>query len=491
MRRRDFMRFALALGGNALLTQTALAEKLPGESVVGSPKGRIGEFPKGFLWGAATAAYQIEGATHVDGRGESIWDHYVGTPGKIKGSANAAVACDSYRRYAEDVAIAKRLGMQSYRYSIAWPRVQPQGSGIVNQKGLDYYRRLTDALLEDGIRPLPTLYHWDLPQPLEDAGGWPERDTAQRLADYARIVVDALGDRIDQWVIFNEPYIFTVLGYAQGIHAPGRKEPLAALRATHVANLAQGLVYRAIKASRPRAEVGSAYNVAPVVPATASAADRAAAERQDKFGNLWFVYPALKGHYPAGVLPSERQSELLGFRSGDEEIMRAPLDFIGLNYYSCSYVQEDAQALIPGLGTKSFEPKKRVSQEKTDFGWDIYPKGFYDIVTEMAGHTGRIPIEITENGAAYNIGPSADGGVHDAKRIAYARAHLLELSRAIRNGAPVRAYHHWSLLDNFEWSEGYTQRFGLIYVDFENGQKRLPKDSAAWYAKIIAENKVV
>ena len=490
MHRRDLLRLGLALGAPLLMPGCAG----PGERSAGhrevTPED-AGEFPRGFLWGTATAAYQVEGAWNVDGRGESIWDRYAHTPGKVKNNDTGDVACNSYERYREDIAIARRIGVKSLRFSIAWPRVQPSGRGPANPKGLDFYKRYVDALLEAGIRPFPTLYHWDLPQPLQDAGGWPNRDTAQRLADYAQIVTSALGDRVRQWTILNEPYIFTVLGYGIGIHAPGYRDPLASLRATHVANLAQGLAFRAIKAVDSGLEVGGAYNVGPTRPATPSAADKAAAERQYKFSNLWFVYPALKGRYPDGVLPAERQSELLGFRDGDEKVMRAPLEFIGLNYYSFSWVREDARFLVPGLNPEPLPPPASPAYEKTDFGWDIYPQGLREIVTDMAAHTGGIPIEITENGAAYNIGPGPDGRVRDEKRIAYTRAHLRELARAIRDGAPVRGYHHWSLLDNFEWSEGYSQRFGLVYVDFKNGQKRVPKDSAAWYAKVIAANKVV
>jgi beta-glucosidase len=487
MRRRDVLNFALAAGGSAILApRGGIAKTAAGMAHAAMN----GEFPKDFLWGAATSAYQVEGAWNVDGRGESIWDRYAHTPGKIKLGTNGDVACDSYHRYAEDIALAKRLGMKTLRYSIAWPRVQPTGSGPANAKGLDFYKRFTDALLEAGIRPFPTLYHWDLPQALEDKGGWPNRDTAARLADYAQIVVAALGDRVHQWTILNEPYVFTVLGYGVGIHAPGYKDPAACLRATHTANLAQGMAFRAIKGVDSRLEVGGAYSVGPTRPLSPTDADRAAAERQYKFANLWFVEPALHGRYPEGVLPADKLHALLDFRPGDETLIRAPLEFIGLNYYSFSYVREDTRYLVPGLNPEWATPPKPDKYEKTDFGWAIYPEGFYEIVTDMAKHTGRVPLEITENGAAYNTEVGADGHVHDEKRIAYTRSHLLELSRAIRDGAPVRAYHHWSLLDNFEWSEGFTQRFGLVHIDFEHGQKRVPKDSAAWYAKVIAANKV-
>lgn len=449
------------------------------------------EFPKGFLWGAATAAYQVEGAWNEDGRGESIWDRFAHQPGNIRNGDTGDVACNSYHRYPEDIALLKQLNLKSYRFSIAWPRIQPTGSGAANSKGLDYYKRLTDAILEAGLRPLPTLYHWDLPQPLEDAGGWPARDTAERFADYVRIVAQALGDRIPQWIIFNEPKTFTGVGYWNGRHAPGRRDWSAFLRATHTVNLAQGQAFRALKATHGRLKVASAFDVAPMYPASASYADLAAAERWHQFQNLWFVTTALHGHYPEGVLPAERQAELLGYRDGDERIMRAPLDFIGLNYYSPWIVQAStAHDSAPDIEVRGQWATAPGTHAKTDIGWDIYPEGLYQILVRMARETGRLPIEITENGASYNTAPNAQGHVQDGARIAYLQSHLVALSRAMRAGVPVRAYHCWSLLDNFEWAEGYSQRFGLVYVDFANGQRRIIKDSGRWYANVAATNRV-
>ncbi|HKE96320.1 MAG TPA: GH1 family beta-glucosidase [Povalibacter sp.] len=489
MNRRDLLQSTLALtaltayrdsvsqGASALNERSAAA---------------TGEFPAGFLWGAATAAYQVEGAWNEDGKGESVWDRFAHTAGKVQNGDTGDVACDSYHRYGDDIALLKKLNLKSYRYSIAWPRIQPNGRGAANAKGLDYYKRLTDAVLEAGIRPIPTLYHWDLPQTLEDAGGWPNRDTAERFAEYAQIVAHALSDRVAQWTIFNEPKTFTGVGYWIGVHAPGRREPLQFLRATHTVNLAQGMAFRALKAARSSVEVGSAFDVAPMFPATNSYADIAAAERWHKFQNLWFVHTALHGRYPDGALQPDQQATLLGFRDGDGEIMRAALDFIGLNYYSPWIVRHSAQGNgIPGLDLEGSWADAPGHQPVTDIGWEIFPEGFYDIVTRMSRETGNLPIEITENGASYNTAPDARGEVHDSKRIAYLRSHLQELSRAIHDGARVRAYHCWSLMDNFEWAYGYTQRFGLAHVDFAGSQKRTIKDSGQWYAQVAAANRVV
>ena len=480
-----------------MLAGTVLAPFLPSARTQAAPNALASadlaaEFPPGFLWGAATAAYQVEGAWNQDGRGESIWDRFAHTPGNVKNGDTGDVACDSYHRYPEDIALLKQLNLKSYRFSIAWPRIQPSGRGPVNQKGLDYYKRLTDAILEAGIRPLPTLYHWDLPQPLEDAGGWPVRDTAQRFADYAQLVGHALGDRMGQWAIFNEPKTFTGVGYWNGRHAPGRRDWRAFLKATHTVNLAQGEAFRAMRAANGRLLLGSAFDVAPMFPASTAYPDVAAAERWHQFQNLWFVTTALHGHYPEGVLPAARQAELLGWRDGDEKIMRAPLDFIGLNYYSPWIVAHStAEGSAPDLEVLGQWATAPGVQPKTNIGWDIYPDGFYQILVRMAETTGKLPIEITENGASYNAAPDAHGEIPDGARVAYLRDHLLALSRAMRSGVPVRAYHCWSLMDNFEWAEGYSQRFGLVYVDFAGSRARTIKQSGHWYANVAASNKVL
>ncbi len=448
-------------------------------------------FPADFTWGAATAAYQIEGAWNVDGKGESIWDRFTHTPGKVKNDDNGDVACDSYHRFNEDIALLKQLNLKSYRFSISWPRIQPTGAGTANSRGLDYYKRLIDGLLAAGIRPMVTLFHWDLPQALEDTGGWPNRDVASRFRDYAHIVTQALGDRVERWTIFNEPKTFTGVGYWQGRHAPGRTEPLPFLRATHTVNLAQGMAFAAMKANNAKLQLGTAFDVAPMFPATQSYADIAAAERWHKFQNLWFVDTALHGRYPEGVLPPDQQAALLDFRPGDEKLMRAPLDFIGLNYYAPWIVRDAPQGNgVPGLNTDSDWARMLGDHPKTDIGWDIYPQGFYDILVRMARETGNRPIEITENGASFNTDPDAQGKTNDLERIDYLRGHLTAMARAMREGVPIRAFHYWSLMDNFEWAEGYSQRFGIVHVDFANGQKRTIKESGHWYARVAATNVV-
>jgi beta-glucosidase len=469
-------------------SHTAATTRTEGTSASGA---RAGEFPSGFLWGAASSAYQVEGACDADGRGESIWDRFSHTPGATLDGDTGDVACDSYHRYVEDVALLQRFNLESYRFSIAWPRIQPDGHGPVNARGIGYYDRLVDALLDAGIRPLATLYHWDLPQALEDQGGWPNRDIAQRFADYVAQVAPALADRVDHWLIFNEPKTFTSAGYWHGVHAPGRRDPLAYLKATHTVNLAQGSAFRALKAARAGLQVSSAFDVAPMFPASQSYADLAAAERWHRFQNLWFLYPALHGRYPAGVLPADQQDAMLGWRPGDEELVRAPLDFLGLNYYTPSIVSHAPEGNgVPGLRVKAQWAKAPGSNAVTDIGWDVYPSGFHDIVTRMAFEAGNLPIEITENGVADNAVPGPDGRVHDSARISFLRDHLRELARAIRDGAPVRAYHCWSLLDNFEWARGYSQRFGLVHVDFTRQGARTIKDSGYWYGDVASRNRI-
>jgi beta-glucosidase len=447
-------------------------------------------FPKGFFWGTATASYQIEGAWNEDGKGESVWDHFAHTRGKIKNGDTGDVACDSYHRWQEDIALMRAMNVNSYRFSISWPRIQPSGSGVANPKGMDYYSRLVDALLEAHIRPFVTLYHWDLPQALEDAGGWTNRDAAARFADYVQLVTQALGDRVSDWMLFNEPAAFVDLGYLEGTHAPGRKSLLDFLRATHVVNLAQGASFHALKATRPATRVGTAFSMSACEPATNSDEDKLAAERAHAITNVWFLEPALRGRYPEALtfLPETA----MGIKSGDMEKTRAPLDFIGINlYYRTIASAPGAMERAAHAQEWLFPVKMEGGREgpKTDIGWEVWPKALYDMVMRITRDFSRPAIEITESGCSYNDGPDASGAVHDPRRIAYHREYLAALAQSIADGADVRGYHAWSLLDNFEWAEGFSQRFGLTYVDF-NTQKRTIKDSGRWFAKVAAENRV-
>ena len=440
------------------------------------------QFPKDFLWGCATASYQIEGAWKEDGKGESIWDRFSHTVGKVKGGDTGDVACDSYHRYKEDIAIAKKLNLKSYRISVSWPRIQADGTGKPNQKGLDYYKRVTDALHEAGIRPLVTVYHWDLPQALQDKGGWPNRDIIGHFTEYCEIVTRALSDRVNQWAIFNEPWVFTFLGYSRGIHAPALKDFAACMRATHVVNIAQGQAFRAIKAVNPKFEVGTAFSVSNCEPATDSAEDKAAAERAHAIGNIWFVNPALKGEYPK-AFPSGNPYDLMGVKDGDTELMKAPLDFIGINYYRRQLVS----AIPPGEGeaTAGVNTFDATEGPLTDFAWEVWPDSFYELLMRFNKEFNHPVMEVTENGASYTDPPDVHGHVPDQRKIDYTRGYLSAMGRAIKDGANIRAYHHWSLLDNFEWAEGYTQRFGLVWVDFRD-QRRIVKDSGYWFGKLAA-----
>ena len=441
-------------------------------------------FPNNFLWGTASASYQIEGAWNEDGKSESIWDRFAHTPRKIKGAETGDVACDFYHRYREDVALQSELGLNASRISLSWPRILPEGRGKLNPKGVDFYKRLVDELLAHKIQPWVTLYHWDLPQTLEDLGGWPNRDLAAYFRDYAALCIDQLGDRVKHWMIFNEPWIFTMLGYLMGLHAPGRREPAAALHATHTVNLAQGMAARALRESRHKPEaVGTAFSLSPVHPATDSPEDASAAERWHKFSNLWFLDTALKGCYP-DAYPDGSASDRVGMRPGDDELMKAKLDFIGINLYTRTVVADDPHD--HNLRVK--QVRHQDAKEHTEFGWEVYPAALKEMALRITADFGRPPIYITENGCSYSDAPGPDGKVHDARRISYTRRYLAELHQAIAQGADVRGYFHWTLTDNFEWAEGlHGQRFGLIFTDFRT-QQRTVKESGRWFAQVAKSN---
>ena len=476
--RRDFLCRALgaAASFHVLPPGAAIASELFRPQMKFAPF----QFPEEFIFGAATAAYQIEGAWNEDGKGESIWDRFVHTVGRVKGGYTGDVACDSYHRYQEDVALLEQMNLKSYRFSISWPRIQADGTGKPNPKGLDYYKRITDELLKAKIRPLCTLYHWDLPQKLEDAGGWPNRDLAGRFTEYAEMVTRALGDRIKHWCIFNEPWVFTFLGYAYGTHAPARQNFVECMRATHIVNIAQGQAFRAMKAINSKFEVGTAFSMSHCQPATKTEEDRQAADRAHALGNIWFLQPPMKGEYPAAFV-GPNPLEMMGVKSGDMDLCRAPLDFIGVNYYRRQLVS----AIPPGEGESATGVHHFDAHEGplTDFAWEVWPTGLYEMLMRISREYKGTPMEITENGCSYLDGPDEHGRIPDDRRIQFLRGYLDELGRAMIHSCNVRAYHHWSLMDNFEWAEGYCQRFGLVYVDFRS-LKRTMKESGKWYAKL-------
>ncbi|MGH3095396.1 MAG: GH1 family beta-glucosidase [Streptosporangiales bacterium] len=448
-------------------------------------------FPEGFLWGAATASYQIEGAVDEDGRGPSIWDTFTHTPGNVANGDTGDVACDHYHRYAEDVALIRDLGLGAYRFSIAWPRIQPHGKGPVNPAGLDFYSRLVDALLEAGVVPCATLYHWDLPQALEDAGGWRVRDTAERFAEYAALVHGALGDRVPLWITLNEPYCTAFTGYAEGRHAPGAREGHGALAAAHHLMVAHGLAMRAMRAGRHGDErFGIALNLNPVVPATGSQADADAAQRAELLSNRVFTDPVLAGRYPAGE--RELWGELTDFgfrRDGDLALAAEPLDFLGVNNYHPMYAKHaptsDTDPTRRAATDIDVLPNPPAELDRTAMGWPVEADGLRRLLGWLAATYPELPpVYITENGAAY---PDAvvDGTVDDQERIRYLDAHLRAVRAAIDDGVDVRGYFCWSLLDNFEWSFGFSKRFGLVYVDYPT-QRRISKTSYRWYADVAS-----
>ncbi len=441
-------------------------------------------FPKGFLWGTASASYQIEGAWNEDGKGESIWDRFSHTPGKIKGGHTGDVACDYYRRYRDDIALMADLGLRAARISISWPRVIPDGKGQINPKGLDFYSRVIDELLKRKLKPFVTLFHWDLPQALEDLGGWPNRDLAKYFRDYVAVVAAHLGDRVKHWMVFNEPWIFTILGYLRGSDAPGRRDPAAAIRATHVVNLAQGMGVRALRESKHKPyAVGTAFSMGPCYPNTGSAEDRAAAARWHNFTNAWFLETVQNGRYPQAFV-SGSQEERLGVQPGDMEIVKAPLDFIGINLYGRAVI-----AHVPDDNNIGARPVQAPPGERTDFGWEVFPTALSEMILRVTKDYGRLPIYVTENGASYGEAPGPDGRVSDQRRISFLRRYIAEVGRAIQQGADVRGYFHWTFADNFEWGEGYNQRFGLVWCDFDT-QERIVKESGKWFSALARANSI-
>lgn len=432
-------------------------------------------FPRGFIWGCATSAYQIEGAPGEGGRGRSVWDEFSHRPGAIRDGTTGDVACDHYHRYADDLRLLPQLGVGAYRFSVSWPRVLPNGSGSVNEAGLDYYDRVVDLLLEIGVEPFVTLFHWDLPLALEEDGGWTNRRTSYRFVEYADVVVRRLGDRVRRWITLNEPLSVIGAGYLAGRHAPGYRHPLKAVQALHHLLLAHGMATEAIRALAPEGAVGIANAFSPVHPLRAK--DERIARRMSAAVNGLFMDPVLKGCYPPGLAHAIRILNR-GIRPGDMETIRAPLDFIGVNHYS-RYIAR--RTFLPFIGFRIMKPVYE-GVLFTDMDWEVYPSGLFDILTWIRDEYDNPTVYITENGAAYDD-RRVEEEVDDSDRIAYLSAYLRHLSAAIGDGCDVRGYFAWSFLDNFEWEYGLSKRFGLVYVDYET-QERIVKKSGRWYAEV-------
>ena len=441
-------------------------------------------FPPDFLWGAATASYQIEGAVTEDGRGESIWDRFSHTPGAVENGHTGDVACDHYHRWPADLDLMQDVGLSAYRFSIAWPRIYPQGGGLINQRGLDFYARLVDGLLERGITPMATLYHWDLPQELETRlGGWGSREVAERFADYAATVFGALGDRVPYWVTINEPWVAAFIGYYTGRHAPGQEDLAKAVRASHHLLLGHARAIQVYRSLGLPGKIGITLDLQTASPDGDSDEDRRAAMLGDGYTNRWFLDPLFRGRYPEDVLELFRgQGAVLdAVGSGDMESIAAPIDFLGMNFY----MRRLFSASSNGLGWD--ERLARDGDDTTEMGWAIVPEALAEQLARLRADYPSIPLYITENGMAEQDSVGADGTVRDTRRIDYIRRHLQVIEEAIAAGSDLRGYFVWSWMDNFEWGFGYRPRFGIVHVDFET-QARTLKDSARWYAEVIRTN---
>jgi len=439
---------------------------------------RRDEFAADFRWGCSTSSYQIEGAATEDGRGESIWDRFCAEPGRIRDGSSGAVACDHYHRWPEDLDLAQSLGVNAYRFSIAWPRVLPQGRGAINAAGLDFYERLVDGMLARGLQPWATLYHWDLPQALQEQGGWKSRETVAAFLEFTEAVTRRLGDRVKHWITHNEPWCSCFMGYWEGVHAPGETSLGSALQACHHVLLSHGQALPIIRANSPGAQAGITLSLHPILPASASAADAAAVQRHDGSRNRWFLDPLFGRGYPADMLA------LLGelaprMQAGDLAQIAAPMDFLGVNYYFPEIVAD-----APGLGPVQTRVVERHGVERTAFGWEVSPEGLLDLLVRLQRDYAPAQVFITENGSTYEDVLLPDGRVNDAQRLSYLVRHLAAMREAIGQGVPVRGYFAWSLLDNFEWAEGYVRRFGLAYVDYAT-QARILKASAYWYRDFL------
>jgi beta-glucosidase len=450
--------------------------------LTGSVKGHPSDndkqaFPHGFVWGAATAAYQIEGAATEDGRGESIWDRFCVTEGKVRNGDSGEIACDFYHRYRDDVALLDDLGIGGFRFSIAWPRVLPTGRGKPNAAGLDFYDRLVDELLARGIRPFATLYHWDLPQALEEEGGWPSRSIVDAFCEYAELVAGRLGDRVTDWITHNEPHVAAWAGYGRGVHAPGRQSPADALAAAHHLLLSHGLAAEVLRRDVPGARVGITLDLWPMEAASDSPEDLAAAREADGDQNRWFLDPLFRGEYPEDMLELFAP-HLPEIADGDLETIAAPLDFLGVNYYR--------REVYERTGDGGRRVLHQPGSVYTEMGWEVSPHALHELLLRLRDDYAPPAIYITENGAAFGDVRGHDGRVYDPERQAYIAEHIREIGRAAADGVPVAGYFVWSLMDNFEWAHGYCKRFGLVYVDFPT-LERVPKASFYWYRDFIAQ----
>ncbi len=443
------------------------------------------KFPEHFVWGVAASAYQIEGAWNEDGRGESIWDRFVHTPYHVLTGANGDIACDHYHRMPQDVALIKQLGFPYYSFTISWSRVMPQGDGVVNPKGLAFYDRLVDQLLEAGVQPKATLYHWDLPQALQDKGGWPNRDTTERFAEFAAAVFGRLADRVGFWATHNEPWVAAFLGYATGLHAPGICDYSQAYQAAHHLLLAHGKAVQLFRQGGHRGQIGLILNLNGLVPATQSEEDVAAMQRVHDETHALFLDPVFKGHYP------ERLFDFVGshqprIRSEDLAVISQPIDFLGLNHYNTDYVSFDVAA---GLNKARLTPYSAPGWGQTEMKWGINPQGLKRELLYLKEHYGNPKVYVTENGCALPDFPDESGFVADWERIRYLHAHLHALHQAVQEGANVHGYFAWSLFDNFEWERGYGPRFGLVRVNYDT-QERIPKQSAYWFRDVIQNGSI-
>ena len=444
-------------------------------------------FPTGFAWGTATSSYQIEGAVHEDGRGTSIWDTFAHTPGKVAMGENADVACDHYHRWADDIDLIASYGLGAYRFSISWPRIQPDGRGAPNQLGIDFYRRLVERLVERGLRPMATLFHWDLPQALQDVGGWQNREIGERFAEFAAIVYEALGDDVAWWLTHNEPWCTAALGHRIGVHAPGIRDAAAEPRVAHHLLRSHGLAVEAYRASGLEAPIGIALNLYPTYPLDDTDADRRAAALADEYSNRWYLDPVLRGTYPSDLLAHFAERYPMDWlRDGDVERMAQPIDFLGVNYYSRGVVRarRDGEAAEFPWVARS-EPESGVPT--SSMGWEMVPQCLLDLLLRLKADHPSTPLFITENGCSLDDVVDADGAVHDERRVEFYRTHLAAVEEAIERGVDVRGFLAWSLMDNFEWSEGYRRRFGITYVDYAT-QRRIPKDSARFLAEVARRN---